>query len=542
MVVTGSSYNGALNSDYYTAKYAAADGALLWEKRYNGPANSDDYATAAVVDGSGNVVVTGSSYNGALNYDSDYYTAKYAAADGALLWEQRYNGPADGNDSALAVAVDGSGNVVVTGSSYNGTNSDYYTAKYAAADGALLWGIRYNGPANSEDVAEAVSVDASGNVIVTGASVGNGNNYDYYTAKYAAADGALLWEQRFNGLANSLDYALAVAVDDAGNVVVTGYSNNGGGSPDYYTAKYAAADGVLLWEKRYNGPANGSDYLITSHSLALGPNGMVAVTGTSSGDYATVVYRENEPPVITCPANTVTNASASGGVAVSFTVTATDDSGVPPAVTCAPRSGASFPLGRTTVSCAAADGDGSSSACSFTVTVLGAREVKQNVLAELVALRATMPCRRNHSDEDRRDEDGDEDRHEGCRTLDAAIRHLQAALAPALWLDSIHLKRQHGERVFDEEKDAVKKLCALIKSRKNRIPDAVLQGFVDRLFRADRLLATVAIQDAITAGVPGKQIEKARKSLARGDAGAGDDKCANGIEDYGDAWKITGER
>ena len=46
------------------------------------------------VDGSGNVVVTGSSYTSAFN--ADYYTAKYAAADGALLWQQRYNGPDNG--------------------------------------------------------------------------------------------------------------------------------------------------------------------------------------------------------------------------------------------------------------------------------------------------------------------------------------------------------------------------------------------------------------------------------------------------------------
>ncbi|MEO8425993.1 MAG: hypothetical protein ABI651_02665 [Verrucomicrobiota bacterium] len=68
---------------------------------------------------------------------------------------------------------------------------------------------------------------------------------------------------------------------------------------DYYTAKYAAADGALLWEKRYNDPANGDDY---ASSLAIGPNGMVVVTGASDAnlrntgyDYATVVYRDALP-------------------------------------------------------------------------------------------------------------------------------------------------------------------------------------------------------------------------------------------------------
>ena len=77
------------------------------------------------VDSSGNVVVTG--------YSEGAYTAKYAAADGALLWEKRYSG------YARAVAVDSSGNVVLAGSSFGiDSHEDFYTAKHAAADGALL--------------------------------------------------------------------------------------------------------------------------------------------------------------------------------------------------------------------------------------------------------------------------------------------------------------------------------------------------------------------------------------------------------------------
>ena len=57
------------------------------------------------VDSSGNVVVTG--YTVSVGFYNDFYTAKYAAADGALLWEQIYNSPADKEDTARAVALDG---------------------------------------------------------------------------------------------------------------------------------------------------------------------------------------------------------------------------------------------------------------------------------------------------------------------------------------------------------------------------------------------------------------------------------------------------
>src|SRR5262249_45302121 len=103
-----------------------------WVQRYN--AISYDYATAVVVDASGNVVVTG-----------DPATIKYLAG-GTAGWT---------NLGGTALAVDGSGNVVVIGLS----GEDYDTAKYAAADGTLLWEKRYNGPRLYNSSAMAVAVD-----------------------------------------------------------------------------------------------------------------------------------------------------------------------------------------------------------------------------------------------------------------------------------------------------------------------------------------------------------------------------------------------
>src|SRR5882672_9947091 len=88
--------------DMLTIKYSGADGSVLWQKRYNGPANIDDQPQALAVDGNGNGVGTGSSlgsFDSLGNLNADYYTAKYAAADGALLWEKRYNGPGNEYDS-----------------------------------------------------------------------------------------------------------------------------------------------------------------------------------------------------------------------------------------------------------------------------------------------------------------------------------------------------------------------------------------------------------------------------------------------------------
>src|SRR3972149_2901153 len=118
---------------------------------------------------SGGRGTTGSGGAGTLN---DYATVKYNA-NGTQLWVARYNGPDWDGDYSKALSVDASGNVYVTGYSYGGGffGNDYATIKYDA-NGNQLWVARYIGPANGDDIAAALSIDASGNAYVTGYSYG----------------------------------------------------------------------------------------------------------------------------------------------------------------------------------------------------------------------------------------------------------------------------------------------------------------------------------------------------------------------------------
>ena len=96
------------------------------------------------------------------------YSLALAQVDTA--WVRRYNGPGNGDDVAVALAVDKDGNSYVAGWSYgNGTFEDYTTIKYAS-NGDTLWVRRYNGPGNGDDEPKALAVDESGNVYVTGES------------------------------------------------------------------------------------------------------------------------------------------------------------------------------------------------------------------------------------------------------------------------------------------------------------------------------------------------------------------------------------
>ena len=283
--VTGFSWQGT-RWDFATVKYDT-DGNQLWVATYNEPGNYDDYAGAIALDRSGNVYVTGQSYGSGAWY---YATVKYDT-DGNEEWVARYIEPGTYDDAARAIAVDSSGNVYVTGESAgSGTSYDYATIKYDR-DGNQLWVARYNGPGNSGDRAYAMALDSSGNVHVTGDSVGSSAGYDFATVKYDT-DGNQLWVARYNRPGNYYpDYVRAIAVDSSGNVYVTGGGGGSGTSSDYATVKYAP-DGNEEWVARYNGPGNSNDY---AYAIALDNSGNVYVTGQSYGsgtyyDCATVKY------------------------------------------------------------------------------------------------------------------------------------------------------------------------------------------------------------------------------------------------------------
>ena len=276
--VTGQSIDFGTFFDYATIKYDP-NGNEMWVARYNGPGNGPDYANAIAVDSSGNVYVTGFS----LGSDSgpDYATIKYDP-NGNEMWVARYNGPGNDFDAAFAIALDSSGNIYVTGQSIDfGTFFDYATIKYDP-NGNEMWVARYNGPGNGPDCANAIAVDNSGNVYVTGSSYSSDTGDDYATLKYDT-DGNQIWVARYNATGNGYDYATDIAVDGSGNVYVTGYSYGSGTNADYATVKYDT-NGNELEVARYNGPPQ-------ANAIALDSSGHVYVTGCSSdGDYATIKY------------------------------------------------------------------------------------------------------------------------------------------------------------------------------------------------------------------------------------------------------------
>src|SRR6266498_2547064 len=262
----------------------------VWVARYKGPGNARDTAWAVAVDASGNVYVTGASVGSGTGLD--YATIKYNSS-GIQQWVARYNGSGNSGDEATAIAVDGSGNVYVTGYSTGPASGyDYATIKYNSS-GIQQWVARYDGPGNGTDLAFSIAVDGSGNVYVTGFSTGPASGYDYATIKYNSS-GIQQWVARYDGPGIFGDVGRAIAVDASGNVYVTGESMGSGSGYDYATIKYNSS-GTQQWVDRYNGPGNGDDKIVSPGAIAIDASGNAYVTGESTNlngdyDYATIKY------------------------------------------------------------------------------------------------------------------------------------------------------------------------------------------------------------------------------------------------------------
>ena len=271
----------------FLAKYSAM-GTHLWSQCTQG-LSGGAYGYAVAVDRNGDVIVTG---NFAATRDfgggpltsaggSDIFVAKYSRT-GDHLWSERFGSSTmDGFDreSGLGIAVDATGNLVVTGR-FNGTidfgggplisagDPDIFLLKLSGA-GDHLWSKCFGGAANAE-AGNAVAVDDANDIVVTGSFNGTvdfgrgpltSSNLDIFLAKYDQ-NGTCLWSRRFGG-PSSTDSGRGIVVDGNGNIVITGnfigsVDFGGGaltsaGGDDIFVAKYSAA-GAHVWSKRFGDP------------------------------------------------------------------------------------------------------------------------------------------------------------------------------------------------------------------------------------------------------------------------------------------------
>ncbi len=275
--------------DFLLLKYSP-NGNLIDSAFFNNPGVDDsERITAMTIDAQGFVYVTGWS-KGASSF-ADFLVIKYNSSLDTQ-WVRRFAG--DSFDYPSAIVVDDYGNVYVTGMSYRAEKDfDYLTIKYNP-QGETLWARYYNSKFNDKDSATAIAVDEYGNVYVTG-FIFYDNQEDFLTVKYNSV-GETLWTKRYGRVANGEDKPLFLKLDPSGNLLVVGYTERGTGDLDVTTIKYYAPNGDTFWVRHFNtAPDNGDDW---PTGIVLNPAGNIYIAGcskrdASGDDYLTVKYDLN---------------------------------------------------------------------------------------------------------------------------------------------------------------------------------------------------------------------------------------------------------
>ena len=268
--IGGITYNTQTASDFLALSYDTS-GNLAWDYVWDN-VNLNDGITKIYNSGDKICLAGGSEVN---PNNWAYTVISLNATTGSYLYQSLSGGYGDGIDRITDITKDAVGNIYVTGGAAN-ANSDYdFRTLKLTPTLNIVWSKTYHSSGSANDVASGLAVDDQGNVYVTGYSETDNNGTDFTTLKYDSS-GQQLWVRTYDGKDHAADTAKAIILDANQNPVITGVSTQLG-NRDFYTLKYDA-QGNTAWSIDYNGQDNGND---TPFGLALDADGSIIVAGQS---------------------------------------------------------------------------------------------------------------------------------------------------------------------------------------------------------------------------------------------------------------------
>jgi hypothetical protein len=280
--------------DAFVAKLDS-NGNLLWNTFLGGTSIDGGYGIA--LDSGGDIYVTGYSYTSwgkpkhSFAGECDAFAAKLNS-QGKLLWNTFIGGK--DLDVGKSITLDSSGNIYMTGDS----NSTWGSPVKAFSGGCAAFAVKldssgvvqWNTFLSGTDVVYGIdlAVDNRGNVYITGDCwfewgkplnpfAGEG---DVYVAKLNS-NGVRKWHTFLGG--EDVDWGGGIALDENGNIYVTGSSWATWGSPvksyvrelDAFAAMLNS-DGILQWNTFLGGKENDS-----GKGISISENGHIYVSGQS---------------------------------------------------------------------------------------------------------------------------------------------------------------------------------------------------------------------------------------------------------------------
>lgn len=260
---------------------SAAPAGSFWIKVLETSGGNEDRGRAALF-------ANGAPYlaGGTENIGDAFLGAKYDTS-GNLVWARRLDGT--GDQFCENGAIESSGNLFIGGWDISTGLGNTLLVKYDSS-GTFQWQVGLTEGGVQDQYIRGVAADSSGNCYITGQrNVGGVNQTSAFTIKYNSA-GVLQWQRRLGGDPSEHEEGKAIAVDDSGNVYITGEIDDGAFhlTHDILVAKYNSS-GVLQWQRDIGTAGNRSE----GSGIAIDGSGNVFVVGYDAFFSRTYVLKLN---------------------------------------------------------------------------------------------------------------------------------------------------------------------------------------------------------------------------------------------------------
>ena len=234
--------------DIFVVKYNSS-GVKQWTQQLG--TSGEDFGEDIAIDSNGNLYVTGKAARNLddnSNSNSNIFVVKYNGS-GVKQWTQQI-GTAS-NEAGYGITSDSNDNVYVTGSTgggldgnISGGNNDFFVIKYDSS-GNKQWTKQLG--TSGADPGYDITSDSTGNVYITGQTGGglDGNasagGYDLFVVKYNSA-GTKQWTKQLG--TTGQDVGRGISTDSSGNIYITGDTlgglagNSSNGASDILLIKY----------------------------------------------------------------------------------------------------------------------------------------------------------------------------------------------------------------------------------------------------------------------------------------------------------------
>jgi hypothetical protein len=260
-----------------------------WIKRFNGTSNRFDIVTTMKLDQSGNPVIFGSINN--TGTFSDITAIKYSVT-GNIIWQTAFNGFSNQLDECKDAIIDNSGNSILTGFTTDTNLVLKIVTLKINSSGVTEWSRVFMPSQYNQGMGLSITADNTGNIYTCGSLRRTNGTNTIVIIKYSPA-GVKLSETFYNKTNQSSETPVSICISNTGNIFVLASSDAVNGQNDLLVLKYSPAL-MLLNERSFSGNSTGNDVPVKMILMKDDKPAFIAAVNNQPGGLDYGIYRLDE--------------------------------------------------------------------------------------------------------------------------------------------------------------------------------------------------------------------------------------------------------